>query len=69
MRKEKDSRFRRHVFAMALVVLVYQVWHCNEAIWNLKVHTTETTVKRIQYDVKNILRSVMPKKVSKVDIE
>ena len=68
IKKVKVGRFRRHIFAMALAAIVYQVWKCrNEALWNAKVYTVEKMVKMIHYTVKNRIRNIMPKKVTELD--
>lgn len=60
----KIGKFGRQVFTIALAAPMYQVWHCgNEAIWNAKVYTIETIVKKIQFDVKNRLKVLFPRKL------
>ncbi|XP_062075984.1 uncharacterized protein LOC133780125 [Humulus lupulus] len=66
--KARLTQFRKQVFIVSLTALIYQVWWCrNEALWNQKVYPATILVQRTQFNVKHIIRSIMPNKIQLMD--
>ena len=63
-----QTKFRRQVWYAALAATVYSVWRSrNGSLWDKCIPTVHSTVTRIKQIVRDRIRSVMPRKVSRKD--
>ncbi|XP_056690351.1 uncharacterized protein [Spinacia oleracea] len=63
-----QTKFRRQVWCAALAATVYSVWRSrNGSLWDKFIPTVQNTVNRIKQIVRDRIRTVMPRKVSRKD--
>ncbi|XP_056691685.1 uncharacterized protein [Spinacia oleracea] len=64
----RHSQFKKQVWYAGLAAIVYVVWQCrNGSFWDKYVPTVQNSVKSIKHAVRDRIKVVMPKKVSRRD--
>ncbi|XP_056688091.1 uncharacterized protein [Spinacia oleracea] len=64
----RHSHFKKQVWYAGLAAIVYVVWQCrNGSFWDKYVPTVQNSVKSIKHAVRDRIKVVMPKKVSRRD--
>ncbi|XP_056697909.1 uncharacterized protein [Spinacia oleracea] len=68
IRRSCKGDFRRKVAYTTMASLVYHIWRAkNTAVWDMTVPTFQTTVQRVQSDVKCRVQNLISKSVKQSD--